>query len=55
LPASITTDTFGIKRAILELEYEKVGGKANYDLISQATRMQMQDQIPQIEQYIKTQ
>jgi protein-disulfide isomerase len=55
LPASITTDTFGIKRAILELEYDKVGGKANYDLVSQATRMQMKDQIPQIEQYIKTQ
>ena len=55
LPASITADTIGVKKALLELEYDKVGGKANYDLISQATRMQMKDQIPQIEQYIKTQ
>jgi protein-disulfide isomerase len=55
LPASITTDTLGVKRALLELEYDKVWGKANYDLVSQATRMQMQDQIPQIKQYIETQ
>lgn len=55
LPASITADSIGVKKAFLELEYDKVGGKANYDLVSQATRMQMQDQIPQIEQYIKTQ
>ena len=55
LPASITADTIGVKKALLELEYDKVGGKANYDLMSQATRLQMKEQIPQIEQYIKTQ
>jgi hypothetical protein len=55
LPASITADSIGVKKALLELEYDKVGGKENYDLVSQATRMQMQEQIPQIKQYIETQ
>jgi protein-disulfide isomerase len=55
LPASTGIDSFGVKKALLELEYDKVGGKVNYDLVSQATRMQMQEQIPQIKQYIETQ
>ena len=55
LPKSLSVDPVGIKRAILEIEYEKVGGKANYDIISQATMIQMKEQIPQMEQYIKTQ
>lgn len=48
-------DMVGIKRALLELEYDKVGGKENYELITQATLIQMKDQIPQIKQFIKTQ
>ncbi len=55
LPSSISVEPAGIKKAILELEYEKVGGKANYELVSKATLLQMKDQIPQIEQYLKTQ
>jgi protein-disulfide isomerase len=55
LPTSIAVDPIWVKKAFLELEYDKVGGKANYDLVSQATRMQMQEQIPQIKQYIETQ
>ena len=55
LPTSISVDPVGIKKAILEIEYDKVGGKANYDIISQATMIQMKEQIPQMEQYISTQ
>jgi hypothetical protein len=55
LPTSISVDPVGIKKAILEIEYDKVGGKANYDIISKATMIQMTEQIPQMEQYIKTQ
>ena len=51
---SISVDPVGIKKAMLELEYQKVGGKANYDIIAQATAIQMKEQIPQMEQYIKT-
>lgn len=54
LPSSISVEPAGIKKAILELEYAKVGGKMNYELVSKATLLQMQDQIPQIEQYLKT-
>jgi protein-disulfide isomerase len=54
LPSSISVEPAGIKKAILELEYAKVGGKMNYELVSRATLLQMQDQIPQIEQYLKT-
>jgi len=55
LPTSISVDPVGIKKAILEIEYDKVGGKSNYDIISKATMIQMTEQIPQMEQYIKTQ
>ncbi len=54
LPNSISVEPAGIKKAILELEYAKVGGKTNYELVTKATQLQMQDQIPQIEQYLKT-
>ncbi|MDD2891699.1 MAG: DsbA family protein [Candidatus Gracilibacteria bacterium] len=33
-------------------EYEKAGGKENYELLSKAQRLQMEDQIPQIKQFI---
>lgn len=55
LPANITVDPIGVKRAILDVEYDKVGGKTNYDLINQATQIQTKQQIPQIEQFIKSQ
>jgi protein-disulfide isomerase len=48
-------DTFGIKKAVLEVEYDKVGWKKNYDLINQATLIQMKEQIPQIEKFLSTQ
>lgn len=55
LPASTGIDALGVKRALLEIEYDKVGGKENYELISKATLIQMQEQIPQIKQFIETQ
>jgi protein-disulfide isomerase len=55
LPASTGIDALGVKKALLELEYEKVGGKENYDLVSKATLIQMQEQIPQIKQFIESQ
>ncbi len=54
-PGSITVDPVGIKKALLEMEYQKVGGKANYDVVNQATLIQIKDQLPQMQQYIKTQ
>lgn len=33
-------------------EYEKAGGKENYDLLAKAQQLQMEDQIPQIKQFI---
>lgn len=47
-------DAFGIKKAILDVEYEKVGGREMYDLVNEASRMQIQEQKSQLEQYIKT-
>lgn len=54
LPASTGIDALGVKKALLELEYEKVGGKENYELVSKATLIQMQEQIPQIRQFIES-
>lgn len=36
----------------LNNEYQKAGGKENYDLLAKAQRLQMEDQIPQIKQFI---
>ncbi len=33
-------------------EYEKAGGKTNYELLAKAQRLQMADQLPQIQQFI---
>jgi hypothetical protein len=49
---TISVDALGIKRALLEVEYDKVGGKKNYDLINKASLMQLQEQMPQIEQFV---
>ena len=46
------TDSFGIKKALLELEYDKVGGKRNYDILQKYSQMQIKEQIGQIEKYI---
>ncbi len=42
----------GIKRVLLELEYEKVGGKKNYDTLQKYSLMQIKDQMSKIEQYV---
>lgn len=36
----------------LSNEYQKAGGKENYELLAKAQRLQMEDQIPQIKQFI---
>lgn len=42
----------GIRRVLLDLEYEKVGGKENYDLLQKYSQMQIKDQIDKIKQYV---
>lgn len=37
--------SIGIKRALLELEYEKVGGKENYDILQKYSKMQIAQNI----------
>lgn len=51
---TVSNNTVGIKKALLDLEYEKVGGQANYDLIQKMQMMNLKEQLPQIEQYIKS-
>lgn len=36
----------------LDIEYKKAGSKENYELLSKAQQLQMEDQIPQIKQFI---
>jgi len=36
-------DSFGIKRAVLEVEYDKVGGKENYDIMTRAQQLSVND------------
>jgi protein-disulfide isomerase len=43
LPASISVDPVGVKKALLEIEYSKVGGKANYDIMTQAQQISVND------------
>ena len=57
---SICTNIFSIfsiwqivNDKILSIEYSKVGWKDNYDLINKAQKIQFQQQLPQIQQYIK--
>ncbi len=42
----------GIKRVLLDLEYAKVGGKENYDLLQKYTQMQIKEQIPSIKKAV---
>ena len=37
----------------LALEYKKSGGKENYELITEAQRLQLEQQIPQIREFLK--
>lgn len=43
LPGSISIDPVGIKKAILEVEYEKAGGKENYEILTKAQQLSMTD------------
>lgn len=54
LTTSTGIDALGVKKAILEFEYDKVWGKENYELVSKATLIQMKEQLPQIKQYIES-
>lgn len=51
-----TNNTETVANAVLEKylanEYMKAGGKDNYELLAKAQRLQMEDQIPQIKQFI---
>lgn len=59
LPASISVDPVGVKKALLEIEYSKVGGKANYDIMTQAQNLSINDpqnpsNIEAMKKYIST-
>ncbi len=43
LPASMSVDPIGVKKALLEIEYSKVGGKENYDIMTQAQNLSVND------------
>lgn len=47
-------DPIGIKKAILEIEYDKVWGKENYDLVNKAQQLQLKQTLPQIKQFVET-
>ena len=36
-------DLLGIKKAVLEIEYDKVGGKANYEIMTRAQELSVND------------
>ncbi len=52
---SASNDPLGIKKAILEVEYTKVGGKSNYELLNQAQLIQFTENLPQLKEFIKSQ
>ena len=59
LPASISVDPVGVKKALLEIEYAKVGGKSNYDIMTQAQNLSVNDpqnpsNIEAMKKYIST-
>lgn len=45
-------DTIGIKRALLEMEYQKVGGKDNYELLAKAQLIQFNQTLPQLKEFV---
>ncbi len=52
---SANNDPLGIKKAILEVEYMKVGGQANYALLNQAQLIQFTQNLPKLKEFIKSQ
>ena len=56
LSMSNTKNSEVVASAVMEKylanEYQKAGGKDNYDLLAKAQQLQMEDQIPQIKQFI---
>lgn len=55
LSFSATNDSLGIKRAVLEVEYDKVGGKENYDMLTKAQLIQFKQTLPQLKEFLKSQ
>lgn len=43
-----------VTEKILSNEYQKAGGKENYELLTKAQQLQMEDQLPQIKQFIES-
>lgn len=59
LPDSISLDPVGVKRAFLEIEYAKVGGKANYEIMTAAQQLSVNDpqnpsNIKAMKQYVES-
>ncbi len=59
LPDSFDIDPVGVKKALLEIEYSKVGGKTNYDIMTQAQNLSVNDpqnpsNIEAMKKYIST-
>lgn len=53
-----SSDTEAVANAVIEKylanEYQKAGSKENYELLAKAQQLQMEDQIPQIKQFIES-
>lgn len=43
LPSSISVDPVGVKKAFLDIEYAKVGGRENYDIMAKAQLLSIND------------
>lgn len=59
LPESLNINPVGVKQALLDIEYSKVGGKANYDIMTQAQNLSVNDpqnpsNIEAMKKYIST-
>jgi protein-disulfide isomerase len=48
-----TDSSVGIRKVLLDLEYEKVGWKENYDILQKYTQLQLKEQVPQIKKAIE--
>lgn len=43
LPSSISVDPVGVRKALLDIEYAKVGGRENYDIMTKAQLLSVND------------
>lgn len=43
-----------VQENYLALEYKKSGDKETYDLLTEAQRLQLQEQLPQIKQFVES-